>query len=234
MSVLTSVGILILSGLILAFLQLVPGIFAIFSHFVHGKFSRPKASNLTTFFIIGSEIAVVLIFLCVYAILCCSPAVTFIIDSDIFAWILAGILLALTFITLGFYYRKGPGTKLFISRRLANGLRTRIQNTKSRSDAFTLGLVSTVPELIFTLPIYLITTITIMRLDLVSPERAGLIVLFAVIAISPLLILKAATTFGYTFADFLKFRFKNKTFFRFCLALCYLLIASLIILGVTL
>ena len=234
MSVLTSVGILILSGLILAFLQLVPGIFAIFSHFIHGKFSRPKASDLTTFFIIGNEIAVVLIFLCIYAILCCSPAVTFIIDSDIFAWILAGIFLALTFVTLGFYYRKGSGTKLFISRRLANGLKTRVQSTKSRSDAFTLGLVSVVPELIFTLPIYFITTITIMRLDFIPLGRAGLIILFAIIAILPPLILKITTSLGYTLADFLKFRFKNKTFFRFCLALCYLLIASLIILGVTL
>ena len=83
MSVLTAVGILLLSMLVLAVLQLVPGIFLLFSHFTRGKYSRVHANDLNIFFIIGVETAIVLVFLSLYAILCCSPAVSFIIDSDI-------------------------------------------------------------------------------------------------------------------------------------------------------
>ena len=233
MNVLTSVGILILAALILASMQLAPGIFAIFMHYVHGKFSHKKAANLSTFFIIGAETSAVIIFLCIYAILCSSPAIAFVIDSNVFAWIMAGIFLALTFATLGLYYRRGAGTRLFIPRRFSQGLKSRISSAKSRSDAFVLGFVSLVPELIFTLPLYLIVTITIMRLDTICPARAGLIILFAIIAISPLLIMRIMHATGFNLADFIRFRFKNKSFFRFCIALCFLLIASLIILGVT-
>ena len=215
----------------MVFLQLVPGIFALFSHYTSGKYSQVRATDLATFFILGAETSVVVVFLCIYAILCCSPAVTFIIDSEVFAWAMAGILIALTLAILGFYFRKGSGTKLFISRRLASNLRTRITTVKTRSDAFAFGFVSAVPELIFTLPIYLLATIAIMRLNLSHFESAGLIILFAIVAILPLLIIHCSPS--HNLADFLRFRFKNKSFFRFAIALFYLLIAALIILGVT-
>ena len=234
MSVLTSVGILVLSALVLTFFQLIPGIFAYFNHYTHGKYSYKRASDLATFFILGVETAVVLVFLCLYTILCCSPAITFIIDSEIFAWILAGIILALAFVIFGLYYRSGPGSKLFISRRLATSFNTRITSAKFRSDAFILGLISIVPELIFTLPIYLITLITILHLDLISPARAGIIILFAFIAILPLFIIRTFTSTTHNLADYLKFRFKNKTFIRCCIPLFYFIIASLIIIGATL
>ncbi|MBQ3297070.1 hypothetical protein IJH01_03045 [Candidatus Saccharibacteria bacterium] len=234
MSVLTSLGILVLSALILVFLQLVPGIFALFNHYMHGKFSYKKASDLATFFIIGVETAVVLVFLCLNIILCCSPTTTFIIDSDIFAWLMSGIFLALAFIILGLYFRKSSGTELFISRRLATSFRARLTQVKSRSDAFVLGLISIVPELIFTLPVYFLIIITIMKFNLIGPARAGLIMLFALIVISPLIIIRILNSTGHNLADYLKFRFKNKPFFRFCLTLFYLLIASLIVLGVSL
>ncbi|MCR5700320.1 MAG: hypothetical protein K6G49_02735 [Candidatus Saccharibacteria bacterium] len=231
MSVLTAVGILVLAMLIMASLQLVPGIFALFSHYVAGKYPRSRATDLSTFFILGVETSVVVIFFCTYAILCCSPAVTFIVDSDIFAWTMAGIFIALTLGILGFYFRKGPGTKLFISRRLASNFNAKVIATKTRSDAFTLGLTASVPELIFTLPIYLMAAISIMRLDSTPLERAGIILLFAIVSVFPLIIIHHLS--NHNFADFIKFRFKNKAFFRFVLALFYLFIAALIILGVT-
>ena len=234
MSVLTSVGILLLSMLILVFLQLVPGIFLLFSHFTRGKYSRSRANDLTVFFILGVEIATALVLLSVYAILCCSPAVAFIIDSDIFAWTMAGILLALSLISFAFYFRPGRGTKLFISRRMATGIKNKISITKTRSDAFVLGFVSIVPELIFTLPLFLISIIEIMRLDINCPERASIIILFAIMTIFPLLLIHGFSSQNHNLADFVKFRFKNKSFFRFCLSFSYFLLATLIILGILL
>lgn len=234
MSVLTAVGILLLSMLVLAVLQLVPGIFLLFSHFTRGKYSRVHANDLNIFFIIGVETAMVLVFLSLYAILCCSPAVTFIIDSDIFIWVMAGISLALSLISFIFYFRSGRGTELFISRRMAKGIKHKITITKTRSDAFVLGLVSIVPELIFTLPLILLSAIEIMRLNINCPERACLIILFAVAAIFPLLLIHGFSANGHTLAEFTRFRFKNKPFFRFWLSFSYFLIAILIILGVLL
>lgn len=232
MSVLTSIGILVFAMLILAFLQLVPGIFLLFTHYASGKYSKLKATDLTTFFILGVETAVVLIFLSLCTILCVSPATTFIIDSDIFAWIMAGIFLALSLVIFSFYYRKGRGSKLFISRRLAHEYQAKIPTVKTRSDAFVFGLTALIPELIFTLPLFLIVTTEIMQLGTDCFARAGLIILFALVTILPLLIFYTFSQHSRNLADFIRFRFKNKTFFRLTLALLYFLIAVLIILGV--
>ena len=230
MSVLTPVGIIVFSMLIAAFLQLVPGIFLIFSHFVTGKYSKNKASDLTAFFIFGVETATITMFLATYAILCSASSI---IDSTAFAWIAAGIFIALSLITLTLYFRKGRGSRLFISRSFAKSIRTKVTTVKSRSDAFFLGFFSIVPELFFTLPIYFACSVAIMQLAPTSFGRAGLIVLFALTSIAPLLILHAFSR-THTTADFIRFRFQNKSFFRFALSLFYLFLAILIILGVLL
>lgn len=231
MSILTSIGILILSMLIMVFLQFVPGIFALFSHQVAGKYSRVRASDLSTFFILGFETSIVILFICLFTILCFSPAIISVIDSEMFAWVMAGIFIALTLISLGFYFSKGSGTKMFISRRLASMFHSKISTIKTRSDAFTLGLISVIPELIFTLPLFLMVAISVMRLDFSQFERAGFIILFAIVSILPLVIFHSLS--NYNLADFIRFRFRNKTFFRFAIASFYLFIAALIILGVT-
>lgn len=232
MSVLTSVGILVFSMLIMAFLQLAPGIFLLFAHFVTGKYSKNKATDLITFFILGVETATVIMFLCAYAILCGSP-ITMFVTNDIFAWIMAGIFIALALITATMYFRKGPGSKLFLSRSFATSIRTKITTVKSRPDAFFLGFFAAVPELFFTLPLYFISALAVMNLGTTSLERAGLIIIFAFAAVAPLLIFHTLSHTRTT-ADFLRFRFRNKSFFRFSLSLFYLLIATLIITGVVL
>lgn len=229
MSVLTSVGILLLSMLIMAFLQLLPGIFSLLIHYTNGKFSKNKASDLGTFFILGVETAIVLFFLAIYSILASSPAIAQILDSELFAWIMFSIFVALGCFAFFFYFRSGPGTKLFISRKLAHRYHHKAETVKTRSDAFVLGLSASVSELAFSLPLYLITATVIMRTFPNSAERAGLIILFILVAVLPLLILHSAATTGRTLADFTRFRFKNKTFFRCFIALFYFLLAFLVI-----
>ena len=234
MSVLTSVGILVLSALIMAFLQLIPGLFSLFLHYTAGKYSKNKASDLATFFILGVETAVVIFFLSVSAILSPSPAIALVLDSDIFAWVMAAVSLVLGLSLFFCYFRKGPGTKLFISRRVAANLQSKVNSAKTRSDAFLLGLFSTVPEIVFTLPLYFLSAIAVMKLGENPAERAAIIILYALVAVAPLLILHSLSATGRTLADSTRFRFKNKTFFRCFLALFYFLIATLIILGISL
>ncbi len=139
------------------------------------------------------------------------------------------IFVALGCFVFFFYFRPGPGTKLFISRKLAHKYHHRVETTKTRSDAFLLGLSTSVSELAFSLPLYLITAITIMRTFSNSSERAGLIILFVIVSILPLLILHSAAATGRNLADFTRFRFKNKTFFRCFITLFYFILAILII-----
>lgn len=234
MSVLTSLSFLILVMLILAFLQLVPGLFVLFSHYKFGQFAKNKASDLTIFFILGAETSVILFFLAIYVIICSSPALALVIDSDLFAWIMAGIFAALAILFFCIYYRPGKGSQLFISRSFASHCIKRAQTAKTRSESFLVGLFAGIPELIFTLPLYFLAAISIMQLGATSFERAGLIILLAFSAISPLLIFHALSATGRTLADFAKFRSQNKSFFRFIIPLFYLFIAILMVLGVLL
>lgn len=230
MNVFTSVGILLFAMLILALLQLVPGIFLLFYHHASGKYSRKKASDQAAFFIFGVETATILVFLFIYLVLSYSPALVPIFDSQIFAWVMAGLTCILGLVACFGYFRRGSGTQLFISRSTAHQYQTQIKSVKSRSDAFVLGLTAIAPELIFTLPLYILATIEIMRLGTTCFSRAGLIILFALIAILPLIIIHSLWRHR-NLADFMRFRFKNKTFFRFALSCAYFTLTILIILG---
>ncbi len=234
MSDLTPVGILLLAMLIMASLQLVPGIFILFSHSKLGQFSKTKASDLCTFFILGAETAVILFSLAIYAILNISPLIASFLSAPYFSWLLAGIFLALSVLFYAIYYRKSSGTELFISRNFTARCREKISFAKTRSDAFLLGLFAGLPELIFTFPLYFLTNLTIMNFATTAPERSIFTLLFAFSAILPLLICHFLFSTHHTLADILRFRFKNKTFFRFFITFCYFLIAVLIVLGVLL
>jgi len=216
--------------LIVTLLQLVPGIFLIFRHTTAGKFSKNKTSDLATFFILGTETAIALILLSLYFIFS-TPIFSLSLNHQIFAYIIAGILIALGLFFLFFYFKKGSGTRLFISRRLANTYIRRAKSANSRSDAFLLGMSSILPELIFTLPLYLLSVLEIPQIATDSPTRAFLIILFAIITIAPIIMLHGFAR-THNSADFIKFRFKNKNFCRIFIPLLYFLIAILIILGV--
>ena len=138
MNVLTGVGILLLSMLIVAFLQLTPSVLTIFLHYASAKYSRNRVSDLTLFYIFGVEVFVALVFVSIYYIITNSLSVL----PDGTIAILDYLLLAIfAIIGVGFpflYFRKGEGTRLFISRKLAKNLTNSVKKIKTRSDAFCL------------------------------------------------------------------------------------------------
>lgn len=215
--------------LIQGFLQLTPGVFMIFYHYISGKYSKTKTSDLALFFIFGVETMTALVFMSIYFIICTLSSTPINFSSDIFAWLLAGILAALSFATFFCYFRRGAGTKLFISRRQARNFINNSTAVKSRSDAFTLGFVSGIPELIFTLPLYLLAVIEIMYLGTTPLSRSALVITYVLVAILPLLIIYIYYRTHHNLADLTRFRTRSKPFFRFFLSLLYLLLAILII-----
>lgn len=229
MGVFTSLGILVLSVLIIAFLQFISGIFLLTRHYASGKYSRVKASDLSLFFIFGVETALALIFVLVYFILSSSPIFSLLFGNEIFTWSMFTIFLLFSIISLFFYFRKGSGTKLFLSRSLASKYHTQAKSIKNRSDSFMLGLSSVLPELILTLPLIILSSTEIMKIAPSPFSSASLILLFIIIIITPLLAIHILYNKNYNLADFIKFRFKNKNFFRSIISLFYLILATLVI-----
>lgn len=228
MSVFTSAGILILSMLIMAFLQLTPSVFLLFSHYSYGKYSRKNTSNASLFFILGVEVSTVLIYILLYiamSSLYIAPTFT----DNLLGWIIAGVMVATGIIFPFYYFRKGQGTKLFISRRLAKEFDYKAKTIKTRSDAFVLGFISSLPELIFSFPIYIIAILEIMKIGDLAIIRAVLSLCFVLIKIAPLLAIHLAMDHGYNLVNLQKIKVKNKQFIRIFTSLTYVLIGILII-----
>lgn len=226
MSVFTSLGILIISMLIIAFLQLSPGIFALLSHYASGKYSKNKASDLSIFYIFGVEIINTTIFLIVYFVLCALASSSLDFNNLTIPFCLITAILGL-FIFF-FYFRKGSGTRLFISRNLAKKFDEKVRTTKTRSDSFILGVISTIPELFITFPIYFILSIEIMKIGTTPLTRAFLIIIFILFSIFQHLAIHFLKHFNYNLAEIIRFRTKNKLFIRLFLSLLFILLSILI------
>lgn len=228
MSIITPVGIAILATLIMVSLQLTPGVFALFSHYAFGKFSKPKAADFILFFIIGAETITACLFMSIFFLIG-----IFMFDNldfnHIFYWIFAGIFIGLGIASLFFYFRRGKGTKLFIPRKYAKALDFSAQSVKSRSDAFLLGALSGVCELFFTLPLYIVASVAILKINLSGLPGNLFAILLVLAPIIPLFAYYGYYRTGHNLADLEKHRIKSKLFIRLILCVSYFLIAALII-----
>ena len=228
MSVFTSLGIFIISGLIIASLKLIPGVFALFYHYASGKYSAKKVSDLSIFFILGAESLPVLIFIILNL---ASRALLFTdvtLTENITIATIAGLLFALSISMFFFYFRRSRGTELFISRRTAKHFVKKASEVKTRSNAFSLGLISGLPELIFTLPLYIILLIESSKnLDVASSSAT--LLAFVLFIIAPLFLTYAYFRNGNNLANFERLRVRNKFFFRSFIASLYALLAILLI-----
>ena len=228
MSILTSLGIVVCAVLIVALMQLIPSIFLLFSHYTSGKYSKNKASDLVLFFILGVESMTVLMIAVIYFVL--NALFSHLsINNNIWAWVWSGILIALAILYFVFYFGKSDGTRLFISRKCAKNFQHKITTVKKRSDAFVLGLVSVIPETVFTLPVYVVLILKIMLVGENPFARAGLIILAVLIVLLPLAVIRVVLDSGRNLADVQKYRVKNKTFLKFVVGILYIILAILII-----
>ena len=229
MSFFISLGIVLLAMLIMAFLQLQSGVFSLFYHYAIGKYPKARASDMSLFFILGAEVASACLFLCSYYFTNIFFLHYFRPETSFWAWAVAGVLIALSIISLLCYFRPGRGTKLFISRKYAKALDQKAYAAKSRSDAFILGLLSGSAELIFTLPLYIITSVEIMEMSVKFSPSHLLTLLYIIVPIIPLFIIRWAFQSGRNLAEIQKTRVHDKSFTKFVLFASYSAIAILII-----
>ena len=181
--------------------------------------------------ILGSEIITVLFFIIAVYL----SYILFLNDLDprnnIVTWIFAGILIALSFASFFFYFRhpNSSDAELFITRRLAKSFDNRAKKVKTPSDAFILGAFSNIPELIFTMPLYIITAAEIVYTHTEYIADDFLTILYILISTIPLFILYHSFRSKHNLADVIRSRIRDKTFHRFCLSFSYVTIAILII-----
>lgn len=228
MSVFTSLGILVLAMLIQGFLQTSPSIFTIFYHYASGKTSAKKADDQSLSFILGVEIATATIFLITYFIITFFAAEKIILNS-IFLWAMSGLFAALAFFTFFFYFRLGKKnrttTKLFISRRMSENFLYRATHAKNRTDTILLGFLSSITELVFTLPLFIISSIEIIGL---SPRFNFIfIILYIVVATIPLFAIRMSFRTRHNLAEIQRLRVKRKLFFRIIISAGYVGLAVL-------
>ena len=213
----------------MASLQLTPGVFALLYHYSLGRFSKAKAANLALFFIIGVEFITACLFLSIHFLVCVFFLNGISLEYTLPIWIVVGIIIILGLASPFFYYRPGPGTQLFLSRRYADALDHSTKTIKTQADAFIIGVTSGIYELILTLPLFIISSFATINLDITTAFGNPFSLLFVISPVLPLFIIYWKYRSHHNLADIAKSRVHNKPFIRFLLFSGYILIATLII-----
>ena len=231
MSLFPSVIIVFLIMLIQVFLQLGPGIFAIFYHNSLGKVSSKKADDRALSFIIGTELCASAAILIVYL------TTAFFVarvngNHSIFIYIMAGICIVEAIFTFFNYYKLGKKykntTRLFLPGHLSKNLIAHSEHAKNRSDTIVLGIVSYALELIFALPLLVILSYMILK---ISPDFSYLyIIIYIIVSTLPLFLVRIFYRTGHNLVSIEKFRLKLKPFVRIIIPGSFLIISLILIL----
>lgn len=214
--------------LIQGFLQVTPGVFAIFYHHALGKTTAKKADDQSLSFILGTEIATAVFFLITYSIITFFTTENNFLNST-FLWIMAGLFFALSVFTFFCYFKLGKKnkntTKLFLTRHTAESFTYHATHNKNRTDTIVLGFLSTTAELVFTLPLFIMSSVEILNL---SPRfNFVFIIAYIVVATIPLFTVRTLYRTGHNLAEIQKLRVKRKTLFRIIISVSYLLLGVL-------
>lgn len=199
----------VLAALVHASLQLQLGALLLLYHASLGKHVRKKTKTIVSSYIAGIG---TLVFLAV-------AATCFVFDryfgKALYAeeiLIVIGMLLALAVVMWTFYYRRGKSTELWLPRSVAKFIDKRAKETNSNTEAFSLGVLTSLAEMPFTLVLFIVAANSVLELQPLWQIIA--VVIYTVIAIVPPVILRLAVRRGETITNIQRWRVKNKTFLR--------------------
>lgn len=212
-----------LAAMIHATLQLELGALLLLYHASIGKHVRKKTKHLVSSYISGIGTLVLLSL----------AAVAFVFDryfgKALYVeelMIIVGMLVALAIASWMFYYRRGRSTELWLPRSVARFIDKRAKLTNSNTEAFSLGMLTSLAEMPFTLVLLVVAANSILSL----PYMHQLIAVggYTIIAILPSVILRLAIRKGQTVVDIQRWRVKHKTFFRVLTGVGFLVLAFFI------
>lgn len=221
MEIISLLAIVALAALIHASFQLSISVLTLLGgHAIGAKRSQSRVLGLTSAFVVGAGLMTILLlsFVSLIAINAFGQTIPMIVWS-----IAAGLLFGVGIAVWLFYYRKGEGTSLWIPRSLASYLSDRTKATKNSGEAFGLGLVSIIGELIFILGPIIISALVIVHLP-AGWQLIG-IALYTILSLFSLIIVWILIGSGHRLSRIQKWRESNKGFLQFAAG------SGLIILG---
>ena len=153
------------------------------------------------------------------------------------AAVTCGLMAGLGVAVWAFYYRRGDGTSLWLPRSVADFLRKRSKATKNGAEAFSLGMMSVVAELLF-IAGPLLAAATAMVLLPSAELKVFAVLLYLILSILPLLIFTVLVGGGHTISRLQAWREQHKRFLQFVAGGSLIILASFVfvdrILGIAL
>lgn len=217
-------GIVFLSGVAHATLQLGLGCLLLLYHASLGKHIRKKTKNLVGSFIsgVGFMNFLVLASACFLIMIIANGCL-----SPLFLGIMIGALVMAAILMWTVYYRRGRTTELWLPKIVARYIDRRAKKTESNTEAFSLGLLACFAEMPFTIILMVISANSILCLPQLWQGIA--IVIYTVVSILPLVIMRCMIRNGKTVVDIQRWRNKNKTFLRIIAGVLFLVLGIFIL-----
>jgi hypothetical protein len=211
MDIASSLAIVTLAALIHASFQLSVSVLTLLSgHAIGARHSQARVMRLTFGFVSGVGV-MTLLTLSFISLLFLHA---FGHNAPDFIWAIAcGLLIGVGLAVWFFYYRREKGTSLWIPRSFARQLSDRSKATTSGAEAFSLGLVSVISELLFIAAPMIIAALVLINL----PGHWQLvgIAIYAVISLLTLFSVWVLIGSGHKLSSIQKWREDNKHFLQF-------------------
>lgn len=212
MDLLTSVAIIVFAALIHASFQLSVSMFTLLSsHAIGRKTSQMRLLDLSASFVLGVMVMTLLVlsFLVLLGLSLWGGA-----DAPLLAYAVAsGLAIGVGVAVWAFYFRRRPGTTLWLPASFTRFLTDRIKATRLSPEAFSLGLVSVLAELIFVIAPLVCASLVMIRLG--SPYLLVALLGYVLISVAPLVIVVMRVNAGRRLSDIQRWREANKRFLQF-------------------
>lgn len=181
------------------------------SHTIGARMSRKKVGRLISSYVLGAGTMTLLLISFTSLVF----LYAFGQSAPLLAWaIVCGIVLGIGVAVWIFYYRRGAGTSLWISRGFAQHLTSRSKQTKNSVEAFSLGMTSVVSEIVFIAPTIALTALVLVGMP--SHLQAIGLSIYTVLSLTGLLAAWAFLGSGRSLSRIQKWREANKRFLQFC------------------
>ncbi len=221
-----SESVVILSGLVMASLQLPLGALLLLYHSSLGKNVRKTTKRLASSFISGATLMIFLLLASSCFLISAFSSAGVLSDTTLS--VLFGILLALGVVAWFFYYKRRGSTELWLPRGVAHFIDARAKVTKDFKEAFSLGLLAMLSEILFIIPLLLLAADSVLRLT--SPLfQAFALTVFTFLSVLPLIVLRLVLRRGRNVAEVQRWRLKNQTFFRIFSGCGYVVLAAFLL-----
>ncbi len=213
-------GEVMLAALVHASLQVQLGTLLLLYHASLGKHVRKKTKTLVSSYIAGIG---TLVFLGI-------AAICFLFDryfgkalypEEVI--IVVSMLVAIAIIVWVFYYKRGKSTELWLPRSVAGYIDKRAKETNSNTEAFSLGVLTSLAEMPFTLVLLVVAANSILKLP--TYWQIISVVIYTIIAILPPIILRLAVRRGESIANIQRWRVRHKSFMRVISGIGFIVLA---------